>query len=258
MSLQASDSSAMEFVRLRGHEHRLPRPVKMILHGIEAAQDLMVTIRDLRRTVRLVQAGCIAYFPDEAPGLQQAYNILDVDLQQVEMDGQRVTQHLLTALASSYEDIAELASFSTPSTRGVWINHLYLVDTNEGTISDQAGVIPVPMDAFPFRLHIQTLHIVATLGGFIDMLVLRHPVEALIEVAFMLLRVGRPPNLSVWCTVFTSAERTAREVRQNTRLVDVARLMAPLSRFNLLVHDPTVVHRRDPSTILNSPEVVLL
>ena len=258
MSLQASDSSAMEFVRLRGHEHRLPRPVKMILHGIEAAQDLMVTIRDLRRTVRLVQAGCVAYFPDEAPRLQQAYNILDVDLQQVEMDGQRVTQHLLTALASSYEDIAELASFSTPSTRGVWINHLYLVDTNEGTISDQAGVIPVPMDAFPFRLHIQTLHIVATLGGFIDMLVLRHPVEALIEVAFMLLRVGRPPNLSVWCTVFTSAERTAREVRQNTRLVDVARLMAPLSRINLLVHDPTVVHRRDPSTLLNSPEVVLL
>ena len=248
----------MEFVRLRGHEHRLPRPVKMILHGIEAAQDLMVTIRDLRRTVRLVQAGCIAYFPDEVPGLQHAYNILDVDLQQVEMDGQRVTQHLLTALAASYEDTAQLASFSTPSTRGVWINHLYLVDTNEGSISDQAGVIPVPMDAFPFRLHIQTLHIVATLGGFIDMLVLRHPVEALIEVAFMLLRVGRPPNLSVWCTVFTNAERTAREVRQSTRLVDVARLMAPLSRFNLLVHDPTAVHRRDASTILYSPEVVLL
>ena len=248
----------MEFVRLRGHEHRLPGPVKMILHSIEAAQDLMVIIRDLRRTVRLVQTGCIAYFPDEAPGLQHAYNILDADLQQVEMDGQRVTQHLLTALAASYEDIVQLANFSTPSTRGVWINHLYLMDTNEGTISDHAGVVPVPMDAFPFRLHIQTLHIVATLGGFIDMLVLRHPVEALIEAAFVLLRVGRLPNLTVWCTVFTNAERTAREVRQNTRLVDVARLMAPLSRFNLLVHDPTVVQNRDPCTILNSPEVVLL
>ena len=77
----------MEFVRLRGHEHRLPRPVKMILHGIEAAQDLMVTIRDLRRTVRLVQAGCIAYFPDEAPGLQQAYSVLDVDLQHLKWMG---------------------------------------------------------------------------------------------------------------------------------------------------------------------------
>ena len=247
----------MEYVRLRGREHSLSRPVKMILYGLEAAQDLMVTIRDLRRTVRLVQAGCIAYFPDEAPGLQQAYNILDVDLQQVEMDGQQITQHLLTALAASYEDVAQLASFSTPSTRGVWINHLFLVDTNEGIITDQAGSTPVPVDAFPFRLHIQTLHIVATLGGFIDMMVLRYTVDALIEAAFLLLRVGRPPNLSVWCTVLTGTERTAQEVRQSIRLVDVARLMAPLSRFNLLVHDPTVTFRRDPSTMLNAPEVVL-
>ena len=248
----------MEYVRLRGHEHRLPRPVRMILYGLEAAQDLMVTIRDLRRTVRLVQAGCIAYFPDEAPGLQRTYNILDVDLQQVEMDGQQITQHLLTALAASYEDVVQLSSFSTPSTRGVWINHLYLVDTNDGIISDQAGSTPVPVDAFPFRLHIQTLHIVATLGGFIDLTVLRHTVEALIEAAFLLLRVGRPPNLSVWCTVLTSTERTVREVRQSIRLVDVARLMAPLSRFNLLVHDPPATFRRDPSAMLNAPEVVLL
>ena len=166
------------------------------------------------------------------------------------MDGQ-ITQHLLTALASSYEDVAQLASFSTPSTRGVWINHLYLVDTNEGIISDQAGSTPVPVDAFPFRLHIQA-------AGFIDMMVLRHTVDALIEAAFLLLRVGRPPNLSVWCTVLTGTERTAQEVRQSTRLVDVARLMAPLSRFNLLVHDPTATFRRDPSTMLNAPEVVLL
>ena len=87
----------MEYVRLRGDEHRLPRPVKMILYSLEAAQDLMVTIRDLRRTVRLVQSGCVTYFPDEAQGLQRIYNILDVDLQQVEVDGQLITQHLLTA-----------------------------------------------------------------------------------------------------------------------------------------------------------------
>ena len=248
----------MEYVRLRGHEHRLPRPVKMILYGLEAAQDLMVTIRDLRRTVRLVQAGCIAYFPDEAPGLQRAYNILDVDLQQVEMDGQQITQHLLTALAVSYEEVVRLSSFSTPSTRGVWINHLYLVDTNDGSISDQAGLTPVPVDALPFRLHIQTLHIVAALGGFMDVMVLRHTVESLIEAAFLLLRVGRPPNISVWCTVLTSTERTVREVRQNIRLVDVARLMSPLSRFNLLVHDPPATARRDPSVMLNAPEVVLI
>ena len=114
------------------------------------------------------------------------------------------------------------------------------------------------MDAFPFRLHIQTLHIVATLGGFIDLMVLRHTVEALIEAAFLLLRIGRPPNLSVWCTVLTGTERTVQEVRQSIRLVDVARLMAPLSRFNLLVHDPQATFRRDPTAMLNAPEVVLL
>ena len=58
--------AAMEYVRLRGDEHQLPRPVKMILYSLEAAQDLTVTIRDLRRTVRLVQSGCVTYFPDEA------------------------------------------------------------------------------------------------------------------------------------------------------------------------------------------------
>ena len=248
----------MEYVRLRGDEHRLPRPVKMILYSLEAAQDLMVTIRDLRRTVRLVQAGCIAYFPDEVQGLQRIYNILDVDLQQVEVDGQLITQHLLTALAASYEDVVRLAGFSTPSTRGVWINHLYLVDTEEGSITDRAGLAPVPIDALPFRLHIQTVHIVATMGGFMDLLVLRHTVESLIEVAFLLLRVGRPPNLSVWCAVATGTERTVREFQQSTRLVDVARMMAPLSRFNLLVQDPPATASRSPSNMLHAPEIVLL
>ena len=51
----------MEYVRLRGEEHQLPMPVKMILYGLEAAQDLMVTVRDLRR-------GCVTFFPEEAQG----------------------------------------------------------------------------------------------------------------------------------------------------------------------------------------------
>lgn len=70
----------MEYVRLRGDEHQLPRPLKMILYSLEAAQSLMVTIRDLRRTVRLAQSGCVTFFPDEAPGLQRMYNTLDADL----------------------------------------------------------------------------------------------------------------------------------------------------------------------------------
>ena len=60
----------MEYVRLRGEEHQLLMPVKMILYSLEAAQDLMVTVRDLRRTVRLVQSGCVTLFPEEADGLQ--------------------------------------------------------------------------------------------------------------------------------------------------------------------------------------------
>ena len=54
----------MEYVRLRGKEHQLPMPVKMILYGLEAAQDLMVTVRELRRTVRLVQSGCVTFSPE--------------------------------------------------------------------------------------------------------------------------------------------------------------------------------------------------
>ena len=57
----------------------------------------MVTVRDLRRTVRLVQSGCVTFFPEEAHGLQLIKNTLEADLQQVELDGQRITQHLLTA-----------------------------------------------------------------------------------------------------------------------------------------------------------------
>ena len=56
----------------------------MILYGLEAAQDLMVTIRDLRRTVKLVQSGLITLFPDEACGLHLMYSTLDRDLLQVE------------------------------------------------------------------------------------------------------------------------------------------------------------------------------
>ena len=53
----------MEYVRLRGEEHQLSMPVKMILYSLEAAQDLMVTVRDLRRTVRLVQKWMCHLFP---------------------------------------------------------------------------------------------------------------------------------------------------------------------------------------------------
>ena len=230
----------------------------MILYGLEAAQDLMVTVRDLRRTVRLVQSGCITFFPDEAQGLQLIYNTLDVDLQQVELDGQRITQHLLTALAASYEDVVRLAGFSGPSTRGVWINHLYLVVTDDGRMTDQAGLAPVPMDARPFHLHIQTVHITAALGGFLDLPTMRQTADALVDVAFLLLRLGRPPNLHIWTALATGTNPTVRRLQPHTLLVDVARMMAPASRFNLLVQDPPLAANRCPARELNAPEIVLL
>ena len=52
----------MDYVRLRGEEHHFSMPVKMILYSLEAAQDLMVAVRDLRRTVRLVQSDVSPFF----------------------------------------------------------------------------------------------------------------------------------------------------------------------------------------------------
>ena len=248
----------MEYVRLRGEEHQLSMPVKMILYSLEAAQDLMVAVRDLRRTVRLVQCGCVTFFPEEAHGLQLIYNTLEADLQQVELDGQRITQHLLTALAASYEDIVRLAGFSCPSTRGLWVNHLYLVPAADGGMTDQAGLAPVPIDARPFRLNIQTIHITATLGGFLDRRTMRQAADTLVEVAFLLLRSGLPPNLRIWTTIAAGTSSTVQRLQPSTLLADVARMMAPAIRFNLLVQDRPTAAIRCPDRELSAPEVVLL
>lgn len=152
----------------------------------------------------------------------------------------------------------QLASFSTPSTRGVWINHLYLVCTEDNSMTDHAGITPVPIDAFPFRLHVQTVHMTATLAGFLDILTLRQTVEALIDVAFLLLCLGRPPNLTIWTTVAMSAERSVREIQSTTRLIDVANVIVPLTRFNFLVQDPPAAVNRDPARELNAPDIILL
>jgi len=248
----------MDYVRLRGEEHQFPMPVKMILYSLEAAQDLMVAVRDLRRTVRLVQSGCVTFFPEEAHGLQLIYNTLEADLQQVEVDGQRITQHLLTALAASYEDIVRVAGFSRPSTRGVWVNHLYLVPAADGGMTDQAGLSPVPIDARPFRLIIQTIHITATLGGFLDRRTMRQAVDTVVEVAFMLLRSGVPPNLRIWTTTAVGTNSTMQRLQPNTLLAEVARMMAPAIRFSLLVQDPPTAAIRSPDRELSAPELVLL
>ena len=197
-------------------------------------------------------------FPEEAHGLQLIYNTLEADLQQVEVDGQRITQHLLTALAASYEDIVRVAGFSRPSTRGVWVNHLYLVPAADGGMTDQAGLSPVPIDARPFRLIIQTIHITATLGGFLDRRTMRQAVDTVVEVAFMLLRSGVPPNLRIWTTTAVGTNSTMQRLQPNTLLAEVARMMAPAIRFSLLVQDPPTAAIRSPDRELSAPELVLL
>ena len=248
----------MDYVRLRGEEHHFSMPVKMILYSLEAAQELMVAVRDLRRTVRLVQSGCVTFFPEEAHGLQLIYNILEADLQLVELDGQRITQQLLIALAASYEDIVQVAGFSRPSTRGVWVNHLYLVPAADGGMTDQAGLAPVPIDARPFRLSIQTIHITATLGGFLDRRTMRQAADTVVEVAFLLLRTGLPPNLRIWTTTAAGTNTTVQRLQPSTLLAEVARMMAPAIRFSFLVQDPPTAATRSPDRELSAPEVVLL
>ena len=218
----------MDYVRLRGEGLHFSMPVQMILYSLEAAQDLMVAVRDLRRTVRLVQSGCVTFFPEEAHGLQLIYNTLEADLQQVELDGQRITQHLLTALAASYEDIVRVAGFSRPSTRGVWVNHLYLVPAADGGMTDQAGLAPVPIDARPFRLIIQTIHITATLGGFLDRRTMRQAADTVVEVAFSAITVRvatEPPHLdhhSSW-NQFNSAKTPTKHALSGSSQNDGSR-----------------------------------
>lgn len=55
-----------------------------------------------------------------------------------------------------------------PASRGVWINRIFLMPTGTGSIIDKSGSVPVPLDARPFRIVLQTVQVTATLGGHID------------------------------------------------------------------------------------------
>lgn len=96
------------------------------------------------------------------------------------------TQHLQTEPAASYEDRILLACFSCPSTWGVWVNHLYLVPTADGSLTDQAGLTTVPMDARPFRLIIQIVHINATRSGVLDLMALQQAIDTLVKDSSLL------------------------------------------------------------------------
>ena len=88
----------MDHARFRHDRHQIPSSVRMLTHGLEAAQELTTTLRDLRRTVKLLQSGLVILFPDETPGLQLLYSTLDRDLMQVERTSQFITHQLLIAM----------------------------------------------------------------------------------------------------------------------------------------------------------------
>jgi hypothetical protein len=230
----------------------------MILYGLETAQELMVTIRDLRRTVKLVQSGLITLFPDEAYGLQLMYSTLDRDLQQVERDGQLITTQLLTALAETPEEVAHLAAFNCPASRGLWINRLYLLPSSRGVITDKSGILPVPLDARPFRVVVHTVQITATLAGFLDLTILPLSISTLVDTVFRLIGTVRPPRLSISAEVAAGIDTVVRLVRPDTLLADIVRAMQPLVRIQILIQDPPNAVGRDSTRELLSPEVFLL
>ena len=134
---------------------------------------------------------------------------------QVERTCQSITLQLLTALAETPEDIVQLAAFSSPANRGVWINRLYLVPAGPGSLTDGSGRYPVPLDAHPFRVVVKTVQITASLGGFIDTLALAVSLSSLVDLIFVLLRVSRPWNIRTW-TDADGIDTFVRPVSQDT------------------------------------------
>ena len=228
----------MAFARFRQRGHQAPPSVRIILHGLEAAQELTTTLRDLRRTVRLMQSGLVILFPDEVTGLQLLYSTLDRDLMQVERSCQSITLQLLTALAETPEDIVHLAAFSSPACRGVWINRLYLVPTGTGSLSDGSGSYPVPLDAHPFTVVVRTVQITASLGGFIDSQALEVPLSVLVDLVFVLLRVNQPSNISNWTEAADGTDTVVRPVSRDTLLIEMVRALQPFVRIQILIQDP--------------------
>jgi len=248
----------MAYARFRHGSHRAPLSVRMLVYGLEAAQNLTITLRDLRRTVKLLQSGVVILFPDETSGLQLLYNTLDRDLMQVERTCQFLTHQLLTAMAETHEDIVQLAAFSSPADRGVWINRLYLIPAGTRSLTDGSGRYPVPLDAYPFRVVVRTVLITVVLGGFMDTEALAAPISSLVELTFALLQVNRPWNIRTWTEVADGVDTLVVTVSQDTLLRDVVRELQPFVRIQILMQDPPTAVVSDSTSELLSPRVVLM
>ena len=152
----------------------------------------------------------------------------------------------------------QLAAFSCPASRGLWINRLYLVPSSRGLITDKSGALPVPLDARPFRVVVHTVKVTANLGGFLDLTVLPLPISTVTDTVFRLIGMARPPGLSIWTEVAAGIDTAVQPVRLDTLLTEVARAIQPLIRIQILIQDPPNAAGRDSTRELLSPEVFLL
>jgi hypothetical protein len=59
---------------------RFPPAMRMLPYSLEAAYDLIYTLRDLRRTLVLVRSGLLTFFPEETDGLQHIYGIIEREI----------------------------------------------------------------------------------------------------------------------------------------------------------------------------------
>jgi hypothetical protein len=103
----------------------------------------------------------------------------------------------------------------------VWINYLYLTPTATGSVTDRSGSVPVPIDARPFRIILQTIQVTATPGGHLDCTALPLPLLTMIEECFALLNIALPPRLRLWTEVTEGTDTVVEPTGMGTSLVDL-------------------------------------
>ena len=176
---------------------------------------------------------------------------------QVERTTPQITTQLLTAVASTDNDIVELAAINSPAIRGVWLNRVYVLPYR-GSLTDQSGRVPIPLDVIAFRLIVRTVQINAYLGGFIDLSAMSFTVDDLVNLAYELLCTTRPPRLRGWTEFLQETDLHVRPTLLNTPLQTIFQGIIPLVRLQILIQDPPNAATSDPAKELQWPEICLV
>ena len=119
-------------------------------------------------------------------------------------------------------------------------------------------MLPVPVDARPFRVVVLTVQVTATLAGHLDLAVLPLPISALVDTVFELIGLERPPRLSISAELATGTCTAVRQVRSDILLADIVRALQPYVRIQILIQDPPNTVGRDSTRELLSPGVFVL